>query len=187
MALTAADRITLIKEISKRLQTEEWSVIDLILRQFGLRTSGSGTKPEYIIENLDDAPDATLVDLAQHVGFAFAAAAPLSAGADPEFWQPGMLRVFMSHLAEYRAFAGALQAALEQRGISAFVAHNDIEPTKEWQAEIELALKTCESLVALLHPEFHKSNWTDQEIGFTMDADKSITKELKSRAHQLRL
>jgi hypothetical protein len=53
-------------------------------------------------------------------------------------------------------------------GISLFVAHNDIEPTSEWQTEIEIALSTCDSLVALLHSNFHASNWTDQEIGFAM-------------------
>src|ERR1043165_320621 len=31
-----------------------------------------------------------------------------------------------------------------------------------------MALSTCDSLVALLHDNFHASNWTDQEIGFAM-------------------
>jgi hypothetical protein len=53
-------------------------------------------------------------------------------------------------------------------GISAFVAHRDIEPTKEWQSEIELALNTADALCALLHPAFHESKWTDQEVGFAM-------------------
>ena len=53
-------------------------------------------------------------------------------------------------------------------GISSFVAHTDIEPTKEWQTQIETALATSDALVALLHPDFHASNWTDQEIGFAM-------------------
>jgi hypothetical protein len=57
---------------------------------------------------------------------------------------------------------------LDVYGISAFVAHNDINPTIEWQNEIELALSTCDALVALLHPGFHESKWTDQEIGFVM-------------------
>lgn len=48
------------------------------------------------------------------------------------------------------------------------MAHNDIEPTLEWQAQIETALTTCDALVALLHKDFHASNWTDQEIGFAM-------------------
>ena len=48
------------------------------------------------------------------------------------------------------------------------MAHNDIEPTLEWQTQIETALATADSLVALLHPTFHASSWTDQEIGFAM-------------------
>lgn len=34
--------------------------------------------------------------------------------------------------------------------------------------EIEVALSTCDALVALLHEGFHESMWTDQEIGFAM-------------------
>jgi hypothetical protein len=71
-------------------------------------------------------------------------------------------------LATHKVFAAELQTYLLGYGISSFVAHNDIEPTSEWQNEIESALATCDSLVALLHEEFHKSNWTDQEIGFAM-------------------
>jgi nucleoside 2-deoxyribosyltransferase len=115
---------------------------------------------------IEDAPDQTLVDLAQHVGYQFEQSTSLR--VDPPFWRKGMLRVFVSHLATYRAFAGELQESLLGFGISAFVAHNDIEPTLEWQLQIETALATCDALVALLHDKFHASNWTDQEIGFTM-------------------
>ena len=79
-----------------------------------------------------------------------------------------MLKVFLSHLAANRQFAGALQQCLLEYGISCFVAHNDIEPTTEWVVEIEMALATCDAAVALLTPNFHKSNWTDQELGFAM-------------------
>ena len=52
--------------------------------------------------------------------------------------------------------------------MSAFVAHEDIEPTLEWQSEIQLALATAHSLVALITPDFHDRNWTDQEVGFAI-------------------
>ena len=76
--------------------------------------------------------------------------------------------MFVSHLAAHKIQASKLQQALNNRGISCFVAHEDIEPTQEWQAQIELALATCDILVAMLHPNFHASKWTDQEIGFCM-------------------
>jgi nucleoside 2-deoxyribosyltransferase len=116
------------------------------------------------LEMIGAASDQTLVELGQHVGFTL----ELHIGIDPPFWQNGMLRLFISHLAAHRAFAGELQAALLRYGISSFVAHNDIEPTSEWQTQIETALSTCDALIALLHPNFHVSNWTDQEIGFAM-------------------
>jgi hypothetical protein len=59
-----------------------------------------------------------------------------------------------------------LRDTLEKVGISAFVAHADITPSKEWQQEIEVALRTCDALVALMEVGFHKSHWTDQEVGF---------------------
>ena len=84
------------------------------------------------------------------------------------FSSPDHFGLFLSHLATYKKFASELQQVLEQYGIVAFVAHKDIDPTAEWQNEIELALSTCDALVALLHPGFHESKWTDQEIGFVM-------------------
>lgn len=119
----------------------------------------------------ETAPDEQLVDLASHVGFRFEMAPP---AMEPSFWRKGMLRLFVSHLARYTQYAGELQQALLGYGISAFVAHNDIEPTSEWQTQIETALATCEALIALLHLNFHVSNWTDQEIGFAMGRGLSV-------------
>lgn len=157
-----------MKEIAARLSSEEWPLIDVTLKQFSLPWSDewNGTKDTYVLRMIEDAEDQPLIDLAQHVGFQFEEiAAPR---VDPPFWRKGMLRVFVSHLATKRAFAAELQEALLEFGISGFIAHNDIEPTQEWQTQIETALATCDALVALLHDNFHASNWTDQEIGFAM-------------------
>jgi hypothetical protein len=58
-----------------------------------------------------------------------------------------------------------LKESLRVFGISAFVAHEDIHPTKEWQDEIENALFSMDAFVALMTEEFHESIWTDQEVG----------------------
>lgn len=169
MALSASQRITLIKEIANRLADEGWSLIDLTLSQFGFQTSSSwsGNSHNYVLEHVGIGEDSRLLELAQHLGYTFEQPG-ISTVADPTFWRPEHLRVFISHLSTHRAFTAELQAALLEHGISSFVAHNDIEPTLEWQTEIETALRTCHSLVALLHPNFHASNWTDQEIGYVM-------------------
>lgn len=165
MKLSASQRINLIKEITSRLTFEEWYLVDLTLKQFGFPVSDmwSGDRDAYIVQMLSDGMDLNLIDLAQHVGFNFYS--PHVFKVDPPFWKKGMFRIFISHLATHREFAAELQEHLFTYGISAFVAHNDIEPTSEWQTQIETALATCDSLIALLHKNFHQSNWTDQEIG----------------------
>lgn len=168
MALPATQRITLIKEIADRLQIEEWPLIDITLSQFKLPTSETwnGNKLTYVLDMVKSASDESLIELAQHVGYLVEEVA--KPGIDPPFWRKRMFRLFISHLATEKVFAAELQEALLAYGISSFVAHNDIEPTLEWQTQIETALATCDSLVAVLHADFHRSNWTDQEIGFAM-------------------
>jgi hypothetical protein len=167
MSLKPSERATLIKEIGKRLGAEEWPFIDATLQAFSLPTTDmwSGSSAAYVLKALGSAGDATLMDLAEHVGFSFG---DKTVRIDPPFWREGMFRLFITHLSAHKQFAAELQGHLTGVGVSSFVAHNDIEPTREWQNEIETALSTCEGLVALLHPDFHQSNWTDQEIGYAM-------------------
>ena len=168
MALAPSNRIRIMREIAERLGGEEWALIDVTLKQFGLPRSDTwnGTKSAYVLEMLEDAGDRPLIDLGQHVGYELETLSDTR--IEPRFWRKGMLRVFISHLAREKRVASELQEALLPYGISGFVAHSDIEPTTEWQTQIETALATCDSLVALLHEGFHDSKWTDQEIGFAM-------------------
>jgi hypothetical protein len=83
-------------------------------------------------------------------------------------WKPGMLRLFLSHVSAHKVAVAKLKWEFREYGVSCFVAHEDIEPTLQWQHEIELALRSMHALVALLTTDFHASNWTDQEIGFAL-------------------
>jgi hypothetical protein len=47
------------------------------------------------------------------------------------FWKADYFRLFLSRLATHKKFAGEVQQALEHYGITAFVAHQDINPTAE--------------------------------------------------------
>jgi TIR domain len=90
------------------------------------------------------------------------------ANAADHIWDSGMLRLFISHVHTHKAAVGVLKSHLQVMGISGFVAHADIAPTLEWQAEIDLALRTTQAALALLTSDFHDSKWTDQEVGVAM-------------------
>jgi TIR domain len=83
-------------------------------------------------------------------------------------WTDGFFRLFLSHVSLHKVKVSQLKVALSVRGISAFVAHEDIEPSLEWQDEISLALRSMHALAALITTDFHASNWTDQEIGWAL-------------------
>ena len=94
---------------------------------------------------------------------------PLPRPEDVGLWGDGnQLRLFISHLAGHKAVANNLAEALELFGVSTFVAHDSIEPMKEWQKEIHNGLMTMEVMVVLLTDGLHKSVWTNQEIGFAL-------------------
>lgn len=85
-----------------------------------------------------------------------------------QLWGKGSVRVFISHIAKYKTEAASLKSVLADLGIASFVAHEDIEPTAEWQVEIERALFSMDMLIALLTEGFNESKWTDQEVGIAI-------------------
>ena len=93
------------------------------------------------------------------------AAQSIPVDALERIWGHEHVRLFLSHRATVKVETAQLKKAFLRCGIAAFVAHEDIEPTQEWQREIERALFSMDALVALLTADFHDSNWTDQEVG----------------------
>jgi hypothetical protein len=89
-------------------------------------------------------------------------------GVMPAYWTPGSFRLFISHHHSQRAVVGQLRTEVSWLGITAFVAHDDIEPNQVWQAEIEKALQSCEALTAVVSPDFVESKWCDQEVGIAL-------------------
>jgi hypothetical protein len=77
-------------------------------------------------------------------------------------------RLFVSHVATEKEKAIRLKRCLAVYGIDAFVAHEDIEPTLEWQSEIEKALLAMDAFLAIHTVGFAKSIWTQQEIGYAV-------------------
>jgi len=86
----------------------------------------------------------------------------------PDFWTAGKLRLFISHLSSNRERMSQLKSALGRWGITGFVAHQDIEPTREWRDEVEAALETMDVMAALVEPGFKESDWCCQEVGYAL-------------------
>jgi len=163
--MTPSERIRHIESIARNLAGEEWATIDLSLKQFRLPISsswGNSDRHAYIVRMIEDGEDEKLVGLLEHLS------GNQTTIQNPSFWTNGYLRVFLSHISTHKKEASDLQQVLSNYAISTFVAHEDIEPTKDWQNEIEGALLTMDAFVALITPDFHSSNWTDQEIGFAL-------------------
>lgn len=174
MSKTPSERIKLIQDISDKLSYEDWPIIDLTLRQFGLQTtdqwSGSDKKG-YVISMIDKSDDESLAQLHFHL----TGENNIVKQSDTiAFWQPGTYRIFLSHLSEFKIVASQIKEKLESLHCSVFIAHEDIQPTKEWQSEIELALDSTDCVIALVTKGFHQSDWTDQEIGIAMGKGKLV-------------
>lgn len=174
------ERVNLLDKIGRELQSRwTFSGIDEFLKACGIdtskQTSDVNSKWVYSKELLADEPEEKLIEIADELGLehGYIARQDLSI-SDSKFWKPGYFRLFISHISKHKDKAANLQRALLKYGISGFVAHEDIEPTKEWLVEIEKALLSMNALAAILTPGFRDSAWTDQEVGFAVGRDVLI-------------
>lgn len=84
------------------------------------------------------------------------------------------LKAFLSYSHLDKELAGHIKQALEDYGIEAFLAHEDIEPSAEWVETIKDEVKACHIFLPILTDNFHKSYWTDQETGIAFTHNKLI-------------
>ena len=87
-----------------------------------------------------------------------------------DMWERELLNIEDLEVRDRRELAEldrhlSLKSCLRFYGVDAFVAHDDIQPGKEWQFVIESALHACDALAGLLHEGFRESAWCDQEVG----------------------
>jgi hypothetical protein len=173
--MRAADRVRAINYCAERLKDHDWVDIDFILTQFDCPTadqweSGDWTASEarfhYVRDMLGRGGVASesIAELRDYV-----AGELNSTALDDHPWADDAgFRIFLTHLAQFKFFATELKSSLSRYGVDAFVAHEDINPGKEWQEMMLVALRSCNSLVAILHHGFHASDWCDQEVGLAI-------------------
>jgi hypothetical protein len=165
------ERIPLIKVAVEALLPRMDDDAPLVLRQFGSETEGSysrdeGSRRNYLMWHIQELPDETLKDL--HDYLVGGEQSPVSAATDDDPWGNLPMRVFLSHKWEDAEWASSLRDTLAKFGITAFVAHKDITPSRHWREVIKAGLRSCHMMVAILHVDFHKSQWCDQEVGWAL-------------------
>ncbi|OGZ28564.1 MAG: hypothetical protein A2427_02365 [Candidatus Nealsonbacteria bacterium RIFOXYC1_FULL_40_7] len=84
------------------------------------------------------------------------------------------VRVFVSYSTEDKKFAGELKQQLEELGLEVFIAHEDINPSSDWQETILNNLKSTDIFMPVMTKNFHVSFWTDQESGIAFGEEKFI-------------
>ncbi len=165
-----SERLKLVNEVSSELQARfTYSEIDAYFWAYGVDVPtewhGPNSKRVYSAEILGGLSDASLAEIAEDLEISVSAAAlPL-----PRIWRDSTdLRLFVSHISQDKDKALRLRDCLSPFGISAFVAHEDIEPTVLWQTEIERALAHMHVFLSVHTVGFSASNRTQQEIGFAV-------------------
>jgi TIR domain len=76
------------------------------------------------------------------------------------------VHAFISYAHVDRAYAGQTQSLLREFGVSAFLAHEDLEVSDEWCTRLLLELAHCDLFVALFSKHYLASTWAQQESGF---------------------
>lgn len=94
--------------------------------------------------------------------------------------------VFLSYHHDDKLLAANVRGQLESLGCVAFLAHEDIEVSAEWRAEILRHLDTCSGLIAIVTDNFSKSPWTNQEVGVVIGKTKPVVSLLFSSSRDLR-
>jgi hypothetical protein len=166
------DRLELISKIGRELQKRfTYDQIDEYLAAYKLKGPAKidyNSKWRYSREALQNADNNLVLKIAEDLGIAVSNRHAASAMPPNNWKDTNQFRLFISHISKHKDKATRLKTCLSPYAIDAFVAHEDIHPTLEWQQEIERALHAMDAFLAIHTPGFSQSIWTQQEIGFAV-------------------
>lgn len=173
MTLSRAQRIEMITQCATLLNAMEWSKLDLILQEHGVDTWTEwreDTLMDYIVGRVRSMENDSLAEL--H-GYLLSTTDGSTAVSESPF-NADRLGLFLSHLSKHRDYVGKVASYLAAFGIDAFVAHQSIDISKEWQRVIEDGLSDCDGMIVFLHDGFTSSPWCDQELGWVMGRKRPV-------------
>lgn len=170
--MRVSERLTLVDKIARELQARyRYDDIDHFLFSFGISPPANvsvNSKWVYSKSALANASDEILYRIAEELTLDASSDARVPVLPPANWVNSDKFKLFVSHISKDKEKATRLRDTLAVYGISAFVAHEDIHPSKEWQIEIERALSTMDAFVSMHTDGFSASNWTQQEVGFAI-------------------
>lgn len=176
------ERFNLVDKIGRELQSRmTYGDIDVFLGGFGIESKDGSWRSKWVYakDRLAEAPDEVVIRIADELDLDHGYVVARDEIAESRFWTRGYFRLFLTHVSSFKKVTAALQSHLLKYGISSFVAHVDIEPTKPWQAEIEAALFSMDALAAILTDGFKESSWTAQEVGVAVGRNVLVIPVIK--------
>ena len=84
------------------------------------------------------------------------------------------ISIFVSHSNIDNTIVDGLTSFINDSYVELFLAHRDIGGGEEWKNVIRTKIRDCKGLVALVTPNFYKSEYTSQEVGAAWVLDKPI-------------
>lgn len=94
--------------------------------------------------------------------------------AEDQAYQVEISRIFICHSNNGKKIASELKENLDTLGLSVFVAHIDIIPSKDFPSTIIQSLKSIDIFIPIITDDFRKSDWADQECGMAFLLEKLI-------------
>ena len=160
--MRASHKLLLIDSVARELQRRyTFSEIDVYLSEFKIPrplSFGQYSKANYAKATMRGVPDDKLIEMANDPKLERLL---MSFFCTPRNWPDNSkFRLFISHIAKDKDKATRLRDCLAPYHISGFVAHQDIQPTAEWQIEIERALINMDAFLAIHTAGFSQSFWT---------------------------
>lgn len=165
-------KISSIKAISNNLKERgfSWDEVYSYLHEYDpsvryFQLDKWDSLDEYISYNCGQMPEESIALMYEELFGQDIMESVINDSSSSSIWRAGYYRLFVSHLTKDKEAVSNLKTLLASYGIDCFVAHEDIEPTKEWLKEIKRALNSADVLCAVFSPGFCESKWCDQEIG----------------------
>lgn len=171
--MKVSQRLATIRRISEEINARyNWSEASIFLRAFYAEAhtyyGDYESVSEMVSENLAQVDISVLGEMIDDLGIE--SIGHISSEVQrPRAWESSdKFRVFLSHVSKDKEKAHRLREALAAYNIVAFVAHDDIEPTLDWQVQIERALHSMEAYVSIHTEGYKQSTWCQQETGFAV-------------------